>query len=279
MMTMFRREFHHSAQQLARAQQRKLVIRPPIAPTVSNFTVSDDHPLWQFFHDQKYLRTYTELDQAGRPWSIPELRRKSFEDLHSLWYSCLKERNVLAREIQVLHADTDQPDQRFLSASDSVRETMWRIRHVLSERHHAQEIAKEKLSEHRDELLSEFEAFYLDAAKDEETEIQEALARLQFSLFGISEVIEENKVDKHFIEGLKYIANLKLRRYTPENTDDVLPITDAGEAFIVFHAEHNATSVKESIDAILKLRAEGVSVDKYSAIETIEEYLRRMLNE
>jgi hypothetical protein len=37
---------------------------------------------------------------AGRPWTAEELRRKSWDDLHTLWYKCLLERNIIATEAQ-----------------------------------------------------------------------------------------------------------------------------------------------------------------------------------
>ena len=35
-------------------------------------------------------------DDLGRPWSIQELREKSWDDLHRLWWVCIKERNRIA---------------------------------------------------------------------------------------------------------------------------------------------------------------------------------------
>ena len=79
--------------------------------------VDPNHGLWGFFNsDKKPLSTpeedyahgtillrhqeFTEADYLlpGRAWTADELAQKSWEDLHSLWWMCCKERNRLATE-------------------------------------------------------------------------------------------------------------------------------------------------------------------------------------
>lgn len=260
-----------------------LRVTAPIPPAAANITTPDDHPLWQFFADKKYLRKFDELDNDSRAWSIPELRRKSFEDLHSLWYTCLKERNVLARENHLLKNDIGSNQDSYEAVSEKIRTTMWRIRHVLSERDWAFKLAQQNFESEKLSLLQEFETEFLDAPAAEDEESFEKLARLQQGVFGISEYIDENKVDRPFVDGMKYVATLKLKKFASrrQSIQELMEqsnnaISDAGEAFVLFTAENTENSVDEACEAIKELRANNSSVSRYVELETVGNYVQQL---
>ncbi|OLL21721.1 54S ribosomal protein L4, mitochondrial [Neolecta irregularis DAH-3] len=111
-----------------------------------------DHPLWGFFWDKKALISPQGLDQCGRPWTAAELREKSFQDLHNLWYICLKELNRISSQFHERKRIAIVVGEEHLrSRKSKVKCTMQRIKHVLTERHNAwreaRHLRKEKLWE------------------------------------------------------------------------------------------------------------------------------------
>ncbi|KTW30010.1 mitochondrial 54S ribosomal protein YmL4 [Pneumocystis jirovecii RU7] len=104
--------------------------------------INPNHGLWGFFRDsedspskKEVLSTPKNDMKHGRAWMASELRLKSFEDLHRLWYLCLKERNIIAtqkHERRRLRIFTGIEES--MKRDRQVRLTMARLKFVLNER-------------------------------------------------------------------------------------------------------------------------------------------------
>ncbi|KAF8627385.1 hypothetical protein AX17_006200 [Amanita inopinata Kibby_2008] len=138
--------------------------------------VKEDHGLWALFrrkegkdlvgearHEVIEHPSKVEQGRTGRAWRASELRLKSFEDLHTLWYVVLRERNLLA---------TQKEEARRMGVSDTglqvsaervhqCRKTMARIKAVLNERRLAYEGAMKLIEEQKqkdeDEIVLQYQ--------------------------------------------------------------------------------------------------------------------------
>ncbi|KAF2092317.1 MRP-L47-domain-containing protein, partial [Saccharata proteae CBS 121410] len=113
-------------------------VHPDDLPDELKIETDPNHGLWGFFKDKKLLTTPKEEFAFGRAWSEVELRRKSWDDLHKLWWVCVKERNRIAtvtHERQRLRAGYGEYEA--LERDATVHETQKNIRTVLLQRYYA----------------------------------------------------------------------------------------------------------------------------------------------
>lgn len=246
-------------------------LRAPVLPSHKNLKVPNDHPLWQFFHNKQYMRPFDQLENNGRAWTVQELRRKSFEDLHTIWYKCLIERNKLLRESQIFQTWSESSRDRYKELSLEIKETMWRIRHVLSERDHSWQNAVDYYKNHEDKLYKEFEQRYLTADESQDLAMEGQLERFQFAFYGLKPLLEGVKPSPLAIYGMKRIALMKLKRFQSDN-ESITDVRDINEAYILFSAEHSPEGILDAIKSIEEYRQarEPVSTDPDVELEVFE---------
>lgn len=264
---------------------KEIKLREPIVPTHKNFEVSPDHPLWQFFpqgnQTTSSLRESEELDLDSRSWTMSELRRKSFEDLHTLWYLCLKERNIIAREVRLSEALENEDARQFINLDKKFHLTMKRIKQVLLERQVAYERVQ-TLDQQQQEYLQEFKSRFVKCNEDEIDEYHEKLIRLQYAFYGIQPDLQdydlEKDIDIKFIKGLEYIAELKLARFLHLHPDYKfeLPLIGPVEQLPFFLKD-----TEEAIEEVLELRKSGNSkkLDNIQVIPFLKKALANVIEE
>jgi len=92
------------------------------------------------------LEARESLTESGRPWHAAELRRKSFRDLHTLWYVLLRERNLLATQREeARRMGIQNPEALAAPTMERMcRKSMARLKFVLNERRlHYEKLSKE----------------------------------------------------------------------------------------------------------------------------------------
>ncbi|TBU43588.1 mitochondrial 39-S ribosomal protein L47 (MRP-L47)-domain-containing protein [Dichomitus squalens] len=158
----------------------------PLRPHLG-IEVNPEHGLYAFFRKKEkdgkpYYDTVEPMDmtadQSGRAWTAAELRRKSFKDLHTLWYVVLRERNLLA---------TQQAEARRMGANEQTlglwakafrcRKTMARIKYVINERRLAYEGAMKIYGERREEALEADKIARKEAEEAERKRVAKEWAR------------------------------------------------------------------------------------------------------
>ncbi|KAG8425355.1 54S ribosomal protein L4 mitochondrial [Metarhizium acridum] len=141
--------------------------------------VDENHGLWGFFPETgKALWSPKETEEHGRAWTVEELRKKSWEDLHSLWWVCCKERNMLATsKAELARGKFGFGDREIEARDEEVMKTMRAIKHALTERYYTwQDAVDVAMSDPEIDMHAEDGQVYKPSAYEEEVAAEEAWA-------------------------------------------------------------------------------------------------------
>jgi len=113
-----------------------LITRPNLGPLGSR-SIHASRPLRgleEFFENGQALPLFDQNNRKtyGRAWSTNELRIKSFDDLHCLWWTLIKEVNMLSTQ----QAEAKRMGQRWFGMPrlQKCRLSMARLKTILTER-------------------------------------------------------------------------------------------------------------------------------------------------
>ncbi|KAF2217870.1 hypothetical protein CERZMDRAFT_104345 [Cercospora zeae-maydis SCOH1-5] len=151
----------------------------------SEVEVDEDHGLWEFFpQDRKSMATPEEMLQHGRSWETKELKHKDWDDLHRLWWVCIKERNRLKTyELERTRAGNMFGQYESEQREKEIRRTMKCIKRVLTTRWYAWENAREAAMQ--DEEINMYadldagELAYLPKEEEHSEENSDALSQAE----------------------------------------------------------------------------------------------------
>ncbi|KAH9179341.1 mitochondrial 39-S ribosomal protein L47 (MRP-L47)-domain-containing protein [Lactarius sanguifluus] len=143
-----------------------------------NVPVNPNHGLYAFFRKREKdgemthdtLEDHSGMqDVFGRAWSAAELRRKSFRDLHTLWYVLVRERNLIATQMEGYRRASISPGVvRNVHKRDyQCRKSMARIKYVINERRLAYEGAIKIHAEKLEQAQKAKKAVHADASSQE----------------------------------------------------------------------------------------------------------------
>lgn len=120
----------------------------------------------EFFENTRFLSLHNcdhvskAPHQHGRAWCAAELRRKSFDDLHKLWYVLLKEKNLLyTQQTEANRIGVHWLEEGRLGA---VHQSMARIKTILTERKLAFQKARQKIELENAPEIEQKRAHYID---------------------------------------------------------------------------------------------------------------------
>ncbi|KAG6001357.1 hypothetical protein E4U21_004420 [Claviceps maximensis] len=139
--------------------------------------VDESHGLWGFFPEPgKTIWTPKETEEHGRAWTVEELRKKSWEDLHSLWWVCCRERNMLATsKVELFKGKLGFGDKELEARDEEVMKTMRAIKHALTERYYTwQDAVDVAMADPEIDMQAKDGQVYKPGAYEEDIDAQES---------------------------------------------------------------------------------------------------------